>query len=81
MKADKYHIAVMLSGDVPAHLGFVPAAQSSLPVGTALDMGHGRATGKTRLLTSIGLQVGMQGSHVSCVQDHLLHVHTCSLEQ
>ena len=65
MKADKYHITVMLSGDVPAHLGFVPAAQSSLPVGTALDMGHGRATGNTGLVTIIGLQGG-KSAGVTC---------------
>ena len=44
--------------DIPAHLTLVPTPKSSLPVGTALDVCHVRATGDTWLAACVGLQRG-----------------------
>jgi len=44
--------------DIPAHLALVPTPKSSLPVGTALDVCHVRATGDTWLAACVGLQRG-----------------------
>ena len=52
------HLAVI---DVPVHLSLVPTPKSSLPVGTALNLGHVRATGDTWLAACVGLQRGGGG--------------------